>query len=224
MKDDLSRDDLYESVKTLVGREKDSKNHFHFNQHKLYTLFSIGFNYLLYNSTKNPGIYIIRIEGNILAEKLAKKSKDSASRKFLESLLIPKKLIYKGSTFYLDFFQIGSWNRTKDLPKGKVKGAIIVKNTTKRPLEMLPENVEDENSEAENSEAQSQEETLLSNLPKDFYISSLTEFVPKVILVAYEEDDKSFEPVTFPFIKKEKERPAKGVTISSDINFDNFAD
>jgi hypothetical protein len=219
MKDDLSKDDLYESVKTLVGREEHSKNHFHLNQHKLYTLFSIGFNYLLYNSTKNPGIYIIRVEGNILAEKLAKKSKDSASRKFLESLLIPKKLIYKGSTFYLDFFQIGSWNRTKDLPKEKVKGAIIVKNTTKRPLEISPENLEDEN-----CEVKSQEEALFNNLPKDFYISSLTEFVPKVILVAYEENNELFQPITFPFIKKEKEPLAKGVTISSDINSENFAD
>ena len=121
MKDDLARDNLYESVKTLIDHEKDQKGHFHLHQHKLYTLFSIGFNYLLFNSTKEPGTYIIRVEGSILAEKLAKKSKDAASRNFLESLLIPKKLIYKGSTFYLDFFQIGSWNRTKDLPKEKIK-------------------------------------------------------------------------------------------------------
>ena len=219
MKDDLARDNLYESVKTLIDHEKDQKGHFHLHQHKLYTLFSIGFNYLLFNSTKEPGTYIIRVEGSILAEKLAKKSKDAASRKFLESLLIPKKLIYKGSTFYLDFFQIGSWNRTKDLPKEKIKGAIIVKNTAKRPLEMEGEAIGPEESEKaiENG-------SVVNDLPKDFYISSLTDFVPKVILVAYEEEYESFEKVSFSFIKKGKERLAKGVTISSDINLENFSE
>jgi hypothetical protein len=216
MKDDLARDNLYESVKTLIDLEKDKKGHFHLDQHKLYTLFSIGFNYLLFNSTKEPGTYIIRVEGSILAEKLAKKAKDAASRKFLESLLIPKKLIYKGSTFYLDFFQIGSWNRTKDLPKEKIKGAIIVKNTAKRPLDI--------ESEVEEGEKVCEANPVINDLPKDFYVSSLTDFVPKVVLVAYEEEYESFEKVSFSFIKKGKERLAKGVTISSDVNLENFGE
>ena len=212
MKDDLSKDHLYESVKQIIDIETKSKIHLHLNQHKLYTLFSIAFNYILFNSTKNPGTYIIRVDGPILAEKLAKKAKDHASRKFMESLLIPKKLIYKGSTFYLDFFQIGSWNRTKDLNKEKIKGALIVKNTAKKPLEG-----KSDTTEVEDEVTPSIPEDSINDLPKDFYISSLTEFVPKVLLVAYEEEFEDFEKVSFPFIKKEKEPLLKGVTIASDV-------
>ena len=212
MKDDLAKDDLYESVKQIIDIETKSKIHLHLNQHKLYTLFSIAFNYILFNSTKNPGTYIIRVDGPILAEKLAKKAKDHASRKFMESLLIPKKLIYKGSTFYLDFFQIGSWNRTKDLNKEKIKGALIVKNTAKKPLEGKPDTTE-----VEDEVTPSISEDVINDLPKDFYISSLTEFAPKVLLVAYEEEFEDFEKVSFTFIKKEKEPLLKGVTIASDV-------
>ena len=212
MKDDLSKDHLYESVKQIIDIETKSKIHLHLNQHKLYTLFSIAFNYILFNSTKNPGTYIIRVDGPILAEKLAKKAKDHASRKFMESLLMPKKLIYKGSTFYLDFFQIGSWNRTKDLNKEKIKGALIVKNTAKKPLEG-----KSDTTEVEDEVTTSIPDDAINDLPKDFYISSLTEFVPKVLLVAYEEEFEDFEKVSFPFIKKEKEPLLKGVTIASDV-------
>ena len=214
MKDDLSKDHLYESVKQIIDIETKSKIHLHLNQHKLYTLFSIAFNYILFNSTKNPGTYIIRVDGPILAEKLAKKAKDHASRKFMESLLMPKKLIYKGSTFYLDFFQIGSWNRTKDLNKEKIKGALIVKNTAKKPLEGKSDTTE---VEVEDEATTPIPDDSINDLPKDFYISSLTEFVPKVLLVAYEEEFEDFEKVSFPFIKKEKEPLLKGVTIASDV-------
>ena len=189
MKDDLSKDHLYESVKQIIDIERKSKTHLHLYQHKLYTLFSIAFNYFLFNSTKNPGTYIIRVDGPILAEKLAKKAKDHASRKFIESLLIPKKLIYKGSTFYLDFFQIGSWNRTKDLNKEKIKGALIIKNTARKPLE---------ENQQEDEVVQPSTEKMVNELTKDFYISSLTEFVPKILLVAYEEEYEDFEKISFP--------------------------
>ena len=212
MKDDLSKDHLYESVKQIIDIEKKSKTHLHLYQHKLYTLFSIAFNYFLFNSTKNPGTYIIRVDGPILAEKLAKKAKDHASRKFMESLLIPKKLIYKGSTFYLDFFQIGSWNRTKDLNKEKIKGALIIKNTARKPLEEKLEANQEEGEVIEPTTEQG-----VNDLPKDFYISSLKEFVPKVLLVAYEEEYEDFEKISFPFIKKEKEPLLKGVKIASDV-------
>tara|TARA_Y100001970_G_C14132381_1_gene802416 strand:- start:47 stop:694 length:648 start_codon:yes stop_codon:yes gene_type:complete len=212
MKDDLSKDHLYESVKQIIDIEEKPTIHLHLHQHKLYTLFSIAFNYFLFNSTKNPGTYIIRVDGPILAEKLAKKAKDQASRKFMESLLMPKKLIYKGSTFYLDFFQIGSWNRTKDLNKEKIKGALIIKNTARKPLEDKTDG-----KQPEDDAAPSIPDQVINDIPKDFYISSLTEFVPKVLLVAYEEEFEGFEKISFPFIKKEKEPLLKGVTIASDV-------
>ena len=216
MKDDLSKDHLYESVKQIIDIEQKSKTHLHLHQHKLYTLFSIAFNYFLFNSTKNPGTYIIRVDGPILAEKLAKKAKAHASRKFMESLLMPKKLIYKGSTFYLDFFQIGSWNRTKDLNKEKIKGALIIKNTAKKPLDEKSDNTQQQEDKTDSSLS----EQVANDLPENFYISSLTEFVPKVLLVAYEEEFEGFEQVSFPFIKKEKEPLLKGVKIASDVVMD----
>ena len=125
---------------------------------------------------------------------------------------MPKKLIYKGSTFYLDFFQIGSWNRTKDLNKEKIKGALIIKNTARKPLEDKTDG-----KQLEDDASPSIPDQVINDIPKDFYISSLTEFVPKVLLVAYEEEFEGFEKISFPFIKKEKEPLLKGVTIASDV-------
>ena len=48
---------------------------------------------------------------------------------FLDKLLLPRKLIFEGSTLMIDFFQIPSWSMTKDIPAEKFKGALIVKNT-----------------------------------------------------------------------------------------------
>lgn len=88
---DLSKEHLYEGVKQLVEAET---NKIHLNQPKLYTLMSLGFQYLLYLSTKTPGAYLIRIEESILADKLMKKSKDPSTRKFLAKLLTTRKLNY----------------------------------------------------------------------------------------------------------------------------------
>ena len=78
MSNDLTKQDLYEGVKTLI--ETDAI-HVHLPQQKLFTLFSVGFQYLLFQSTRNPGSYVIRVEDGHLAEKLAKKAKDPSTRK-----------------------------------------------------------------------------------------------------------------------------------------------
>ena len=72
MNPDISKQDLYEAVKTLVECDEP---HIHLHQHKLFTLFSIAFQYMLFRSTKKPGCYIIRVEDSILADKLAKNQK-----------------------------------------------------------------------------------------------------------------------------------------------------
>src|SRR5690606_7633579 len=95
--------------------------HIHLCQQKLYTLFSIAFQYLLYQSSKNNGAYIIRVEDSFLAEKLARKAKDETSRKFMARLLHTRKLRYERSTFYLDYFNLQSWSLTADLPKSRLK-------------------------------------------------------------------------------------------------------
>src|SRR6476661_2229035 len=100
MSGDITKQDLYEGVKTLI--ETDAV-HVHLPQQKLFTLFSIGFQYLLFESTRKPGAYIIRVEDGQLAEKLAKKAKDPSTRKFMSSLLISRKLKYERSVFYIDY-------------------------------------------------------------------------------------------------------------------------
>lgn len=208
---DLKKQDLYEAVKTLV--ELENEPHIHLTQHKLYTLFSIGFQYLLFRSTKNPGHYIIRIEDGGLAEKLARKSKDETTRKFLSRLLLPRKLKYQGSTFFLDFFHVGSWALTNDLPTEKIKGALIIKNTSDRPMteSAVLEEEEDEATAA-----------LLKELPRDYFVSSLKSFCPKTITIAHEFELDDMKTVEFPFIKRDQKKTISGVTLSHELDWDNL--
>lgn len=202
MSGDLSKSDLYEGVKTLV--EANSK-HLNLPQQKLFTLFSIGFQFLLFQSTKKPGAYIIRVEDGILADKLAKKSKDPSTRKFLQSLLIPRKLKYEKSVFYLDYFNYTSWNLTNDIPKDKIQGAIIIRNTSAKPM----------------MEIDLEEDSVLDQVPENHFYTTLKEFVPKMITIAFEEKLEDSEDINFSFIKKEKERTVSGVTINEDIEWDD---
>lgn len=208
MSGDLSKQDLYEGVKTLI--ETDAV-HIHLPQQKLFTLFSLGFQFLLFHSTRKPGAYIIRVEDGHLAEKLAKKAKDPSTRKFMQSLLIPRKLKYEKSVFYLDYFHMGSWNITSEIPRDKIQAALIIKNTSSKPMmEINPE---------DNSDV-----ALLDTIKDRQYLKMLMEFVPKTITIAFEEQFEGTTPVSFPFIKKEKERTVSGVTISKDINWDDDSD
>jgi hypothetical protein len=197
---DLEREQLYESVKALV--ECDAP-HIHLNQPKLFTLFSIAFQYMLFLSTKKPGHYIIRIEDSYLADKLQKKAKDQITRNFLQKILLPRKLKYNNSFFYIDFFHIGSWALTNELPKNKVMGALIVKNTTQAPL----------------TTDEPTEDTPVVELPENFYLDSLLSFVPHTVTIAYEHKYDQLKVVNFPFIKEEK-KVIKGVKIADHLDFD----
>ena len=53
---DMDKKHLYEGVKALVNEQEH--NHLQLSQQKLFTLFSIAFQYFLYKSTKNPGAYV----------------------------------------------------------------------------------------------------------------------------------------------------------------------
>lgn len=203
MSNDLTKQDLYEGVKTLI--ETDAI-HVHLPQQKLFTLFSIGFQYLLFQSTRNPGAYIIRVEDGHLAEKLAKKAKDPSTRKFMQSLLIPRKLKYEKSVFYLDYFHMGSWNMTSEIPKDKVQAALVVKNTSSRPMMEI--------------EIEEVDETSFPDTIKNGqYRKSLMESTPRTITIAFEEMFEETTQVNFPFIKKEKERTVSGVTIHEDMEW-----
>jgi hypothetical protein len=210
-KNDLQKETLYEGVKTLIETEAA---HIHLSQQKLYTLFSVGFNYLLFRSTKEAGHYIIRVEDSYLLEKLQRKSKDTTTRNFLQKLALPRKFKYGGSVFHLDFFNLSTWANTNELPKDKIKAALIVKNASKKPVGFDVSEDDDE-----------QTKTLLANLPDDFYMSSLAEFVPKTITIAFDESLEKAQEIKFPFIIEEpKEKTVSGVKISADISFEDLKD
>lgn len=216
MKKDLDKQEMYDAVKAMVESESD---HIHLTQHKLFTLFSVAFQYMLFRSTKKPGAYIIRVEDSVLAEKLARKSKDPSTRRFIQSLLLPRKLKFQKSTFFIDFFHIGSWNLTSEVPKEKIQGAIIVKNTSSKPMTeiMVPSTNTEDGEEVE-------EVDIMAGLPEDYYFTSLREFSPATVTIAYETELPGVEPLEFSFIQKEKERTASGVTISSSVDLDDIKD
>ncbi len=201
MNDQLTQKDLYESVKSIV--ESDEKL-IQLNQHKLYTLFSIAFQYMLFRSTKKPGNYIIRLEDNYLATKLARKAKDESTRRFMQSLLLPRKWKFQGSCFYLDFFNINTWNLTKDLDPDRIEGALIVKNSTKAAMIEIDDDAESDQ----------------LNLPTNYYYSTLIEVSKKSIFINYEEQMENFVPMRFSFIKDKEPELAHGVKISTSINLD----
>ncbi len=198
-KKDLDKTTMYEAVKTLVEEESQ---HLHLHQQKLFTLFSIAFQYILFRSTKHAGHYIIRIEDSFLAEKLARKAKDESTRKFMNRLMVPRRLVYGNSTFHLDFFNISTWGITKDLPKEKIQGAIIVKNTQQAPME---------------DEVKFRPEDIFG---PNYFLNSLIEFVPKTITISFGDEFENLKKVEFGFIEEASERLASGVRISGDISLD----
>ena len=205
---DLTKEELYQGVKQIIETES---NHIHLCQQKLYTLFSVAFNYLLFESERNPGHYIIRVEDNYLLEKLTRNSKDLSSRKFLQKLNLPRRLKYGNSMFHLDFFSFTTWANTNELPKQKVKGALVVKNANRQVMQDIPEDEE--------------VQAVLASMPKDYYLKSLQDFVPNIISIAFQEEFEGMEKIKFPFIKDESHlKPLRGVQISGDINFDDLED
>jgi hypothetical protein len=205
---DLDKNTLYEGVKLLIESESQ---HVHLPQQKLYTLFSVAFQYMLFNSTKEPGFYILRVEDSYLLDKLQKKSKDMSTRKFLQSLALPRRLKYGNSTFVLDFFNLSTWALTNDLPKDRIKGALVVKNASKKPIGM---DITDEDDDLKE---------MLASLPKDYYYSSLQEFIPSTVVIAFEEEYQNVSPINFSFIKEEpREKVSSGVKIAADIDLDSL--
>ncbi len=209
MSGDISKQDLYESVKAIIETEH---NHILLNQHKLYTLFSIAFQAILYQSTKEPGAYIIRIEDAKLADKFARKAKDPSTRKFIQSLLMPRKFKFQKSMFYLDFFNFQSWNFTAEIPPEKLKGAIIVKDSAEKPMNPMLEEMM----------AEEEAEMGIPEMPKDYHLTTLLEASPKTITIAYETDFDIMTPIQFPFIKKEITKTVSGVTLGKDFDWDNI--
>lgn len=204
---EISKQDLYESVKTIIEAEH---KHLLLDQHKLYTLFSIGFQYILFASSKDPGHYIIRVEDAKFADRLSRKAKDISTRKFLNSLLIPRKFKYDKSMFYLDFFNFQSWNMTAEIDPKKLKGALIVKDSAERGPDPFNE-VDDE-------------AVVTAGLPADYHITSLLNICPKTITIATDVAFDEMQTIRFDFIKKDQTKTISGVTLSKDVDWDSIDD
>ena len=102
---------------------------------------------------------------------------------------------------------------TSEIPKGKIKGAIIVRGTQSNPLQGMMETEEEENSDFQQF-----------NFPEDYYYTSLVENSPETIVIAYEKEFEGTKTIQFPFIKDDKPKSLKGVTISQNIDWDNYED
>ncbi len=208
---DLSKEQLYESVKMLLDAEQEGHKVVHLPQQKLYTLFSAAFQYMLYSSTKDPGAYIIRTEDAHLADKLARRAKDPTTRKFMQRLLLPRRLKYNQSTFYLDFFPITTWQQTNEIPPNRLKGCLVVKSTSDK---IIQEPVVLENEE---------EKIAIPDLPDDYYYESMRPLVKRLTIIAFDTKIKDAHPIKLPFIEECKQ-VAPGVIIREDINFDDDTD
>lgn len=214
----ISKEELYQGVKTLID---SSASHIHLYQHKLFTLFSLGFQYLLFKSTKEAGHYIIRIEDGPLAEKLSYKAKDDTTRKFIQNLLIPRKLKFGKSTFYLDYFHIGSWSLTQELPHDMVKGALIVKNTVRSPLKEHSHPWDEITDSTPDEVKEEAEQMKKAGFAKDYYYSSLQEFVPNTIAIGLDDSYMGATKVTIPFIKEQEDSVLNGVVLAKDLRLED---
>ena len=210
MVDDLTREEILRSIETLYEGHQNFP-HLHLPQHKLFTLASFAIQYLIYSAAKTPGSFIIRVEDRILYEKLVKRAKDSSTRNFLRALFLPRKLKYKDSLFFLDYFHMGTWQKTNEIPKEKIKGALIVKNSTTRPL------VESTYFFGEEGEGSG----IPNIFPPDFYYTSLKEISPKTLILAYGAEFEGTRPIQFPWIKKEEEK-ISGIILSKNLGKEIF--
>jgi len=205
MKKDLTKEQLYEGVKSLV---ECASPHIILNQPKLFSLFSLGFQYLLFAALKNPGHYIIRIEDAALADKLLKKAKDEMTRKVFSKLMLPRRFKYENSILYLDFFSVGTWNITKDIPAHKLKGALIVKNTSEKAMDDMM-TLSDAGPDL--------------SLPANFYLTSILDICPKTIFIAYKFKNDQLTPVQFPFLAQEsdEDETLPGVMLAKNLKFED---
>ena len=126
-------------------------------------------------------------------------------------MTLPRRIKIKDSFIHLDFFALPTWAKTSELPKEKILGALIVKNAYQKPISF---DTDDEQMIA-----------LLNSLPKDYPITTLSDFVPKTLVISLEENIEGFFPQRFDCIKEDSnERLASGVSLSREINLNDLKD
>ena len=130
----------------------------------------------------------------------------------MQQLLIPRRLNYQKSSFYLDFFQVTSWNMTSDIPRERIKAALVVKNTSDRPMSDIDPLAIGETTDGSRN---------LADLPRDYYFTSLQSFVPKSIIIAFQAQFEATHEINFAFIKKSNDRLAPGLKISDELDLED---
>jgi hypothetical protein len=98
---------------------------------------------------------------------------------------------------------------TKDIPKEKIQGAIIVKNTSHNPL------IDETDFRHVNEDDQA-----VNLFGKHYYLSTLMDIAPRTITIAFNEEFEGLEPIEFGFIEESSERTIDGVRISENIQFE----
>ena len=98
---------------------------------------------------------------------------------------------------------------TNEIPPERIKAALIIKNSSPRPMAELPDDPTPEVASG------------LPQLPEDYYLTSLQSFVPKLIMIAYGHHFEDALEVTFPFIKKKKEKLA-GIVLGQGLDLDTL--
>ncbi len=207
---DLTKKQLYESVKELVENQEP---HILLPQQKLFTLFSIALQYMMFTSIKQKGIYLLRIEDANLASKLCKKAKDPISRKFMEKIILPRRTTYQGSSFYMDYFNPNTWGQFLQVTEGhkrnQLKMALVVKNTSTNPFAGISTEVDEGPEEIISVDS-------LSNMT---FHSTLKSVVPETITIAYNFQIPELSQISFPFIVDDDEKPLNGVKISKNLDW-----
>lgn len=204
-RNDLTKSQLLEGVGQLVELDLAQINHVHLYQHKLFTLFSVSFQYMLFLSMQRPGYYLIRIQDGELAQKLAKKAKDESTRKFLTKLIHQRKLRYRDSYFVLDYFQPSTWAQTMDIPKEKIQCSVLICESVMK--ESWPEFEH------------------LGSIP---YFHSLLGISPRFIFIdldknmKYSENFTQLQRVTLSIIGPQDLGALSGVVLGKDININEL--
>lgn len=127
----------------------------------------------------------------------------------MNRLMVPRRLTYGNSTFHLDYFPLATWGVTKDLPKEKIQGAIIVKNTSHNPLI-------DETDFRHIAE----DEQGIALFGKNYFLTTLMDIAPTTITIAFNEEFEGLDCIQFDFIEEKSERYVDGVMISGDIQIE----
>jgi len=115
---------------SLLGQQiPHEKKWAHFHQMQTFTLATLATYYMARKAQYEGGIYLIRVETPLLAQKMIVRAKNKFVQGLFQSLCSHRKHRFHQSIFYLDFFQLSSWHLTEKIPLEKIKGILVIKES-----------------------------------------------------------------------------------------------